>query len=92
MIGIVTFAKSRPSPVWLRQLCGKVLPSVAPDLILQRPYLYSPGLRAAGIVSPNPQNLAILRCWRTLFLRSGIRQPFNAHSAGVVERFSPIHF
>ena len=34
MSGIVTFAKSRPSPVWLRHLCGKALPSVAPDLIL----------------------------------------------------------
>lgn len=92
MSGIVTFAKSRPSPVWLRQLSGQALTSVAPDLILQRRYLDSPGLRAAAIVSTNPQTPAILRCRRTLFLRSGVRQPFNTHRAGVVERFSPIHF
>jgi hypothetical protein len=28
MSGIVTIADSRPAPVWLRQLCGKGLPSL----------------------------------------------------------------
>jgi hypothetical protein len=92
MSGIGTFAKSRHSLIWLRQRCGKARPSVAPDLILQRGYPASPGLRGTRIVFTNPPNPAILHCRRTLFLRSGVRQPFNAHRAGVVERFSPIHF
>jgi hypothetical protein len=50
MSGIVTFAKSQPSPVWLRHLCWKVLPSAASDLILHSRYLYSPGHWATGIV------------------------------------------
>ena len=57
MISIATFAKSQSSPVWLRQLCGKALASVAPDLILQRRYLDSSGLRTVGIVSTNPAKL-----------------------------------
>jgi hypothetical protein len=92
MSGIVTFAKSRPSRVWLCQLCGKALACVAPNLILQRRCLNFPGLRATGIVSTHPQNPAILRCRQTLLLHSRVRQLFNAHRAGVVERFSPIHF
>jgi hypothetical protein len=92
MSGIVTFAKSRPLSVGLRQHCGKALVSVVPDLIWQRRYLESPGLRAAGIVSTSPQNPTILRCRRTLFIHAGVRRPFNAHRAGVVGRFSPIHF
>ena len=92
MSGIVTFAKSQPSPVWLRQLCGKALASVAPDLILQRRYLDASRLPSHWNPVHSPQNPTILRCRRTLFLHSGGRQPFNAHRAGVVERFSPIHF
>ena len=92
MIGMVTFAKSQPSPVWLRQHCGKPLPSAAPDCIWHSRNLYSLGLRATGIVSTSPQNSAIVRCPQTIFLRSVVRQPFNAHRAGVVWRFSPIHF
>jgi hypothetical protein len=92
MSGIVTFAKSQPSPVWLCQLYGKAPASVATDLILQRRYLDTPGFRASGIASTSPQNQTILRCRRTLFLHSEVRQPINAHRAGVVERFSPIHF
>jgi hypothetical protein len=68
--------------VWLRQRCGKARPSVAPDLILQPGCLASPGLRGTRIVSTNPQNAPNLRCRRTLFLRSEVRQPFNAHRGG----------
>ena len=82
MSGIVMFAKSRRSPVWLRQRCGKALPAVAPDLILQCGHLASPGLRAAGIVSANPKNSATPGCRRPLFLPAGLREPFNAHRGG----------
>jgi hypothetical protein len=81
---IVAFNKSRPSLVRLRQLWGKALPSVAPDLILQRRYLDCPRLRAVEIVPTNSQNSAILVHWRTLLLSSAVRQPFNTHRVGIV--------
>jgi hypothetical protein len=92
MSGIVIFAKSRPSPVWLRQRYGKARPSIAQAVILVRGYLAFPSFRGTRIVSTNPQYAGTLHCRRTLFFPSGVRQPFNAHRGSVVERFSPIHF
>ena len=84
MRSIVTIAKLYPSPVWLRQLYGKALPPFAPDLILQADILILQTFEPAGMVSTSRQDSAFLRCRRTLFLRSGVPQPFNAHRAGTV--------
>jgi hypothetical protein len=92
MSGIVMFAKSRRSPVWLRQRCGKAPPAVAPDLILQCGHLASPGLRAAGIVSANPQNSAIPAAAELFSFPQDSANHSMPIGAGVVWRFSPIHF
>jgi hypothetical protein len=54
-------------------------------------------LTQAGFERPNPRHQHISAANASLFRRptslaSALSQPFNAHGAGIVERFSPNHF
>jgi hypothetical protein len=92
MSHIVTFARSRPSPIWFHQGCKKTLSSATPDLILpprsHQPTVFQP------ITMPisTSQNRTTAFIHKRTCLPSRLCQPFNAHRPAVVQRFSPIHF
>ena len=92
MISVVLSARSLPSRAWSHQLRSEALPSLAPELINQVDILVLQALNRSE-PSPTPckagQSSSAASFSR---LRSGFCQPFNTHRAGVVQRFSPIHF
>ena len=92
MSGIVTIADSRPAPVWLRQLCGKALPSVAPDLILRRRHLDSPVSEPLESCPPTPKTRQFPAAAELFSFRQDSANHSMPIGAGVVGRFSPIHF
>ena len=92
MSSIVMFANSRRLPVWLRQRCGKAPPCRCAGRHLAVRYLAALGLRAAGIVSANRKSSATRAAAELFSFRQDSANHLMPIGAGVVWRFSPIHF
>jgi hypothetical protein len=92
MSGIVAIADSRPALVWLRQLYGKALSSVAPDFILPRRHLEFPGSEPLESHPPAPKTRRFPAAAELLSFRQDSANYSMPIAAGLVWRFSPIHF
>jgi hypothetical protein len=91
MTSLALSARSLPPRVGTGQLCSEGLSPAAPDPILPHQYPRFPGSQPLGIVAAPPQGWPIRPSLPCSFSWSEVCRSFNAHRAGVVQRFSPIH-
>lgn len=87
-----TLAKARRLQSWVYQRARESLSHPTRNLLWpsqSRQSNWFPTAKSAQSTQICPMAIAFRK---RLFLPSDLNQPFNAHRASIVERFSPIHF
>ena len=85
-------ANSLSSQVWSHQLGSEALSPATPDPIFPRRHPCSPAFPAVGIVATAPQRPPIVPTALFFFFVQVSANHSKPIGAGVVQRFSPIHF
>ncbi len=87
-----TLARYLAQRGWSRQSSRESLSLAAMDGLFSSRSRKSTGVQPADIDRSRALDHKSSTLSGLLFLRSELRQPFNAHKASIVERFSPIRF